>query len=133
MNSIQSRIAQNVIDRGYAEGWTPDQMVCRQIAKLVEELGEAVAHLCTMGEFLNHPVAFWADAMDFAARRAKIHFDSKNTWDDVYLDDLDALRTELADIQVVLFVAAHFLGFDITQAALDKSNADVKRGVRNGQ
>ena len=46
------------------------------------------------------------------------------------LVDFDKLRAELADMLVVLFAAAQALDFDIVQAAIDKSSADVPRGVR---
>jgi hypothetical protein len=44
--------------------------------------------------------------------------------------DIEQARKELADMQVVIFVAAQVLGFDVLQAALDKSNSDIARGVR---
>lgn len=122
--NAQEIVAANVAARGYMAGWTTEQFVARQLAKLTEELSEALA--CMHDPGWHHE---WTYDAHMAGRLAREDFDRKVLWDTVTVDAY-ALRSELADMQVVLFAAAAALEFDITQAAIDKSSADVPRGVR---
>jgi NTP pyrophosphatase (non-canonical NTP hydrolase) len=122
--NAQEIVAANVAARGYMAGWTAEQFVARQLAKLTEELSEALA--CMRDPGWHH---YWTDDAHMAGRMAREDFDRKMLWDTVEIDT-GALRAELADMQVVLFAAAQTLEFDIAQAAIDKSGADVERGVR---
>ena len=74
----------------------------------------------------NH---YWTDDVFTAGRCAREDFDRKVLWDTVAINEVP-LRSELADMLVVLFTAAQALDFDVVQAAIDKSSADVARGVR---
>ena len=122
--NAQTIVAANVAARGYRDGWTAEQFVARQLAKLTEELSEALA--CMRDPGWHH---YWTDDAHVAGRLAREDFDRKVLWDTVTVD-ADALRSELADMQVVLFAAAAALDFDVVQAAIDKSSQDVARGVR---
>ena len=122
--NAQEIVAANVAARGYRDGWTAEQFVARQLCKMTEELGEALWYI--------HGI----DRLDFAAdlpdvgEAARIAFDDKEAWNKARIAKPDALRAELADMLVVLFAAAAALDFDVVQAAIDKSSADVARGVR---
>lgn len=120
--NAQQTIAANVAARGYRDGWTAEQFVARQLCKLTEELAEAVYHTdCT------HT---WTRDLWFAGANARKAFDGPY-WDRVGTIG-PAIQFELADMLVVLLTAAEALEFDVIQAAIDKSAADVSRGVRNG-
>jgi NTP pyrophosphatase (non-canonical NTP hydrolase) len=125
--NAQEIVAANVAARGYRDGWTAEQFVARQLAKLTEELGEALDQIGGIDKWADMN---WLTAGYDAGLAARQLFDDKRGWGGVYLDNADALRAELADMQVVLFAAAQTLEFDIAQAAIDKSGADVERGVR---
>lgn len=124
--NAQQTIAANVAARGYQDGWTTEQFVARQIAKAQEELSKAVAHIALPDS------EWWTESIEEAGLQARYAFDDKNEWRAVEIDR-GAIRSELADLVVVLFTAADALGFDLAQAAVDKSAADVARGVRNGE
>ena len=120
--NAQEIVAANVAARGYRDGWTAEQFLARQLCKFQEELGEAVGHVTL--NFVG-----WSLPPE-AGRQSRQLFDLGYPWRKVEIDDLDALRSELADMLVVLFAAAAALDFDVVQAAIDKSSADVARGVR---
>lgn len=103
--------------------------MARQLCKMTEELGEA-AKESIVGLRLSRNVLWWLDKLDDAGRRARIAFDTQEDWSGAELVDSDILCSELADMLVVLFAAAAALDFDVVQAAIDKSSADVARGVR---
>jgi len=120
-------VAANVAARGYRDGWDFEQFVARQLAKLTEELGESLDQI---GGLEWWDDLQWLTPGSDAGLKARRVFDDKAAWESVYLKDLDKLRAELADMQVVIFAAAEALGLDVVQAAIDKSAADVVRGVR---
>jgi NTP pyrophosphatase (non-canonical NTP hydrolase) len=126
--NAQEIVAANVAARGYRDGWTAEQFVARQLAKLTEEIGEAVEQVHP-GEA---PSALyrWFDHAGDAYKAARRVFDTPDLWRKTYIIDPNAVRSELADMLVVLFAAAQALDFDAVQAAIDKSSADVARGVR---
>lgn len=124
--NAQEIVSANVAARGYRDGWTAEQFVARQLCKMTEELDEAVKHLRKN----DRQVFSFAWELAVAGPMARRKFDDREAWDTVTLHDPDALRSELADMQVVLFAAASALEFDVVQAAIDKSSQDVARGVR---
>ena len=128
--NAQEIVAANVAARGYRDGWTVDEFVARQLAKMQEELGEAIEHTDCNDEPQNRLFILLSNNATMAGERGKAAFDDKGCWTGVMIRGLDALRSELADMLVVLFAAAQALDFDVVQAAIDKSSADVARGVR---
>lgn len=130
----QRMVCEFVARRGYREGWTAEEFLARNIAKLQEELAEASEHV---------PVSTLNDALRTVGDFARFVFDNhdKRLWavGEIPAEDLKALRSELADCQVVLFCLAGAVGdiederFDVVSAALSKAIADWKRGVRNGK
>ena len=126
--NAQEIVAANVAARGYANGWTNIQFAARQIAKAVEELAEAANHITGPAHF--HATHYWLNDLKDAGIAARIQFDQPLHWRDIGIDSLGKLQRELVDVQVVLFSAATALNFDIVEAAIDKSSADVERGVR---
>jgi NTP pyrophosphatase (non-canonical NTP hydrolase) len=125
--NAQEIVAANVAARGYRDGWTAEQFVARQLAKMTEELGESLDQI---GGLSRLPDLDWLTAGYNVGMTARQLFDHKQIWGSVYLENTDLLRSELADMLVVLFAAAAALDFDVIQAAIDKSGADVARGVR---
>ena len=129
--SPQQRVMAAVYRRGYRDGWSAENFLVRQVAKLAEELGE-VAEQIERG--MSPGLAF---AIRQAAGSGKFHFDS-GYWTCPPLDDdqLEALAGELADMQVVLFCAAatvsEILGeeIDLVGMAVAKAETDIKRGAR---
>jgi NTP pyrophosphatase (non-canonical NTP hydrolase) len=127
--------------RGYREGWNDVQFLARQITKLQEELSEL--------SYLVRDDGFEEDETDLeyciqrAGRQARSAFDG--VWfgyaalRDQTEDTFANLRKEAADCQVVLFNIAAILElitfepFDLVQAAVEKSKADIKRGVRENE
>lgn len=126
--NAQEIVAANVAARGYRDGWTAEQFVARQLAKLTEELSEVVCDVAFPSS--NTRGVDWRVSVSMAGLSGRWLFDDRPAWENISLDDPDAIRAELADMQVVLFAAAQALDFDIAQAAIDKSSADVARGVR---
>ncbi len=132
--SIQSEIVEAVRKRGYLEGWSKEQLAARQVMKLAEELREllliADGELSSdeYGDDVFERIKDAQDKIDYAGRAAKYAFD-KGDCGTIISDD-DA-KKELFDIIVVCSILAYALGVDdMMQGALDKANADVKRGVR---
>ena len=125
--NAQEIVAANVAARGYRDGWTVDEFVARQFCKLTEELDEAAGNI-------NPPRSYEGVQcridLHMAGQNARAAFDDKGSWVGVYLGNLDAIRSELPDMLVVILAAAAALDFDVVQAAIDKSASDVARGVR---
>ena len=119
--NAQEIVAANVAARGYRDGWALGQLAARQIAKLCEELAELAGAIDA-----EMP---WIDYLEYAGRAARLAFDDSSAWDDVILIR-DTAENELPDVAVPLFVLSDLLGVDAGQAAIDKSSADVARGVR---
>jgi len=125
----QERVARAVEERGYRDGWTREQFAARQVAKLCEELGELCIHVAQeVGGWIRYSKP-WEMSLRNAAKRARQEFDGGH-WELATVIDEDAAREELADLQVVVFALADALDFDVVQAAVDKAEADVDRGVR---
>lgn len=134
MIDAQDEVAAAVTERGYRAGWTAGQFAARQIAKLQEELGE-LAELTATDAFYLKP--WWLPHVREAARKCKWAFDSaEHWWKHAIIADVERAKEELADLQVVIFCLADALGeisgepYDVVQAAVEKAQEDVERGVR---
>jgi NTP pyrophosphatase (non-canonical NTP hydrolase) len=135
----QDVVAQATEERGYRLGWSDTQFLARQIAKLQEELAELAdcMKLEFWGEGDQSPVDF---AIEQAGKKARQWFDDRHRWNLVVMKGNESvgerLRSEAADCQVVLFNIAATLErmgeepYDVVEAAVEKSKADIKRGVR---
>ena len=127
--NAQEIVAANVAARGYRDGWTAEQFVARQLCKMTEELAEAVRCITPESAVYQNRFDDWYGLIQDAGRCARGAFDDHESWQ--YLFHLSKYTpAELADMLVVLFAAAQALDFDVVQAAIDKSSADVARGVR---
>ena len=127
MNEAQDTVAANVAARGYRDGWTTAEFVARQFVKMTEELDEAVGNI---GLPRSYSGVEWRVKLKEAGANAREAFDDKGSWVGVYLGNYSAIQAELTDMMVVLLAAADALGFYILPAAIEKSSADVARGVR---
>jgi hypothetical protein len=131
--TIQSEVYNSVVDRGYREGYSAEQFIARQVAKLQEELWE-------LAQRIDLPIQVYR-TIELAGKTSKEWFDKGK----FSLDDTSCavwgLQQELADIQVVVFCLAEELSkmqsaqggvkrVDITKLALDKARKDVQRGIR---
>jgi NTP pyrophosphatase (non-canonical NTP hydrolase) len=128
VTDYQHEIVSAVYRRGYRvrpDGtlWTDDQYAARQVAKLVEELGELVVHA---GPAL---LQRWEHMLMSASANARRHFDDMDGWESVAVGR-EAAAEELADLQVVIFNMADALGVDVLELALEKARGDIERGVR---
>lgn len=119
--NAQEIVAANVAARGYLNGWALGQLAARQIAKLTEEIAE-------LAKAIDADMP-WIDYLEHAGRHARLAFDDPVAWADVKLNR-NVAEDELPDVAVPLFVLADLLNMDAGQAAIDKSAADVARGVR---
>jgi len=134
MKTPQQQVAENTAARGYRDGWTAEQFAARQVCKLVEELQELNLHIWSSHSLADAP--YWESLLDRAGDNAKSHFDNEHAWHSICIDGVDEAKSELSDIQVVVFNLAAALAeitgepFDVVQAAVDKSAADIERGKR---
>lgn len=133
---VQADVALAVERRGYRDGWREESFLARQVAKFVEELGELMMLIYPRGrDFLPK----WKEDLLISATRARLAFDDVEDWERAEVGDLEAIKGELADLQVVLFCAAQAVGelcgdgFDVVEAARQKALGDVERGVRDAE
>jgi len=128
--TVEQRVYENIVARKYTDGYTPDVLLVRQLVKAVEELAEALSHCRTAVQYTN--LNTFIDEMDRVGQRARSLFDNRMVWSLVRLTpgQRAALPEEIADVAIPLDVAAVVLGMDMSAAKLEKSAADVKRGVR---
>jgi hypothetical protein len=137
-DSPQDMIAANTAERGYRSGRTAEQFAARQVCKLAEELGElAVSFRLPRVKFGDLASLEWHLAgLAGVARAAFDHAGYSRHQPVKHEKYSDRAKNELADIQVVVFNLAQALSeitgepFDVVQAAVEKSAADVERGVR---
>ena len=115
-----------VRERGYLEGWTPEQAAARQIAKLTEELAELADAVN-----LNYVDGDWLTALRTAGALARRAFDDHDRWQLATCNPW-VVEAELPDIMVPALVLAQVLGMDAVTAARNKAINDASRGVRNG-
>lgn len=127
MTDYQSAIAEAVAERGYREGWTDEQFVCRQAAKLLEEFGEFLEYVWPTGN--RQHAGTWEDHAVIAGQLAREHFDNGD-FSKADITDREAAAEELADMLVVVYNAAEALGVDVNELALRKARGDIERGVR---
>lgn len=126
---VRQRIVEAVRDRGYLDGWTPRQLVARNACKLIEESAE------TLEAVQSERWAVWSTAMQVKQLSGEL-FDESDYWDESGEMDVEQIRKEVADCYVVLSVLLDALEsvteapFDVAQAALEKAEGDVDRGVR---
>ena len=129
MPNYQAEIAANVAARGYREGWTDEQYAARQVCKLGEELGELSTYIwATNGPDTQH-MRRWEVKLAQLQEWARADFDLP-VWATAHIEDASAAASEAADMLVVLYNLADALGVDLNALALEKSRADVERGVR---
>jgi len=131
--TAQQRVVTSVCNRGYLDGWTPAQLIARQICKLQEELSE-LSECVTPSPYLE------GEAFHFHIQKTGVFarqlFDTREEWGYEPTADVDALKKEAADLQVVLFCLAASIEeltrqpFDIVAAAVEKATSDEARGVR---
>lgn len=136
----QSEVYAMVAQRGYCAGWTHAQFLCRQVTKLQEEMAE-------LAEETLPNNSHWRDVLRatiYAGNKAAERFDSVVAgpfWQEAgahvcEAGTMERIKDELADLQVVLFCAAQAAslltgkGFDVVEAALEKAECDVERGIR---
>lgn len=134
MNNPQGVVYSAVEDRGYTKGWTDEQFAARQMAKLIEEMGE-LSELAK-SQFGVPPA--YALHLHGAAVLARDIFD-KGDWGGAVITSVEKAKEELADIQVVLFCMAEAISrmeneeFDIIKSAVSKAIGDITRGVRGAE
>ena len=135
---IQRLVFENIQKRGYVDGYDPATLLRRQVCKLIEEIAEVEQH---------SPLSEVGDDLQAVGQKARRLFDDKEEWEYVSLhakvtdSQAAGLAKELADMQVVLFVASEVLAqimgegpngerYSVLAAAFNKSIGDIKRGVR---
>jgi NTP pyrophosphatase (non-canonical NTP hydrolase) len=123
----QQNVAELVAQRGYREGWTPEQFIARQVCKLAEEVGELAQHVGLPGRL--GPLIVSTGTI------ARWTFDQDQTWQDgVTSCAPHALMAVLADVQVVVFCLAEELArltgehYDVAECALVNVAAGTMRG-----
>jgi hypothetical protein len=125
--SIQAEVARMVAERGYQKGWTPEQFIARQVARLAAQIGELPQHVDLSGRL--------GPLIISTGNIARWTFDQDEIWRERgTLCTSHALMTELVDIQVVVFCLAEELArltgedYDVAERALAKVAADTMRG-----
>ena len=125
----QQDVAELVAQRGDREGWTPEQFIARQVAKLAEEVGELAQHVDLPGRL--------GPLIASTGTIARWTFDRDEMWcEHGTLCTSHALMAELADVQVVVFCLAEELArltgedYDVVERALVNVAADTMRGKR---
>lgn len=128
-NSVtQNGIVGFVAARGYLDGYTLDQRIARQLVKQLEETCEAISALAQTDDNAFSYLIQEATQLGHLARSV---FDIPSQFDGVTVD-VPTLIAELPDMVVPLAVLADAVGIDMMEAGLEKAQADVQRGVRNG-
>lgn len=126
---LQRGIVAFVADRGYLDGYSQEQRIARQLVKLLEETCEAMQAVEVSP--MSHLGGVAAQAF-YLCQIARAVLDVPALFDGVTVD-VPALIDELPDLVVPLAVIADAVGIpDMLAAGLDKAQADVVRGVRNG-
>jgi hypothetical protein len=129
---VHETLYEAVRERVYLEGYTPEQILARQVCKLQEELAELAEHM-TMPQGTQGNVKGAILAAGLMARRA---FDCDIWHYEAAPLDIARIRKELADMYVVLAVAEQVLNTisddraSIRMLALEKAYGDIERGVR---
>lgn len=127
---MQREVYENIVRRGYRDGWNANQFAARQVCKLAEELGELARTLT-----FSYYFPYWHDSVKRAGHSARNAFDDAGSRNGVEID-VEQAKKELADLQVVVFCLAEVLAeldgkpFDVVEAAEIKSASDIERGIR---
>jgi len=129
----EQRVIYNAVkQRGYIDGYTPQQLAARQAAKIIEEAAELLSTMSPHFESAPDLTDEWfylrAQTLA-AAKTARALFD-RNDWNRADVVVMEDAPSEAADCAVVLFTLAETLGIDLAQMAAEKAESDVKRGVR---
>lgn len=127
--TAQARIAAAITARGYRKDYTIAQFVARNVVKLGEELAELAEHF-------RLPLGLPIEYAGLACRNA---FKDRTIWANCGPSGRpgtkEAIRQEMADCQVVLanmavaYEETYGESFDLMAAAVEKSEADIVRGV----
>jgi NTP pyrophosphatase (non-canonical NTP hydrolase) len=141
MTNYQKEVSDNIKKRGYYEGHEPVPLLARHIAKMTEELSE-LGDAVLMANDKCESVESFEDALMNVLDCARYAFDYGD-WSNAELvssiddpGDVLSLETELADVVVVALSMAEIIrqnfdsDFDVLQWALQKSQADIARGIR---
>jgi hypothetical protein len=138
LNTPQSIVHENCRSRGYVNSWSYGAFLVRNVFKIIEEVWELYGTI-----LVNKPTSIILTNIDFHLREAAIRAETqfiaaiKNQTPDINPVNMDDVKKELADVQVVVFNIAAALSelsgsyFDVVQAAVDKSESDIKRGIKN--
>lgn len=139
----QKAVYKSVVERGYHEGYLPEQFLYRQLFKMTEELAEAVeamgarTDLQTDGKDSYYKLFEFLRTMEEAGSLARDLFDNADPA--IYKkqpSDFKGFKSEMSDMQVVLFCMAEAYSdstadyCDVTDEAMYKAIKDVERGVR---
>jgi NTP pyrophosphatase (non-canonical NTP hydrolase) len=126
----QKQVYQAVEKRGYLDTatWEHNQLIVRQVVKLIEELGELTEHVSVKPEHTMTDPVLVLGRMRSLGAHARQSFTGAKFEEPGYFAKY--LCEELTDLQVVIFTLSELLGFDVVQAAQEKATADVTRGVR---
>lgn len=135
-NHLQTKVLTNVANRGYLDGWTIEQFLLRQLVKLVEEVCELYLSVQWNNTSIQHRRL--RELVTVTREQARLVFDDKSLWTkrDIEPVELAAIKSETADVVVVACCIAGAVReltgeyFPLMQAAAEKSNGDIKRGVR---
>lgn len=122
----QLAIADAVAKRGYTDGYDDDQLLARQIVKLLEELCETAQCIVTSDPAMQSLLY----TMDLLGSRARRIFDNRERFMDVRVDRVH-LEMELPDLVVPLAVMAYLIDVDdMMEIATIKAETDIDRGIR---
>jgi len=127
----QEKIYNAVVERGYHEGLSEQEFAAKQVAKLGEKFGELAEFVAS--RTWNQP--WWIYHIRNMSRDCRRAFDCITEWSGMTID-VNGIRAELADVAVVVLLMSetisHITGqpFDVIQAAVEKAEKDVERGVR---
>ena len=127
-DKTQAAIFKALVDRGYTDGLTADQLAARQVAKMLEEVLEATDHITGFSPRVQSLIVT-------LHAEVRAEFDDLVRWQEQgSICDHQGLEYELCDVGVTLANAAEAMymdeQFDVMQGALRKATNDVKRGVR---
>ena len=125
--SMQAEVARLVAERGCRKGWTPEQFIARQVARLAAQIGELPQHVDLPGRL--------GPLIISTGNIARWTFGQEQEWrEHGTLCTSHALMTEMVDIQVVVFCLAEELArltgedYDVVGRALVRVSADTMRG-----
>lgn len=136
MRYTQTKVLSNVANRGDFDGWSVEQFLLRQLVKLIKEVCELYLSVQWNDTSIQHRRL--RELVTVTREQARLVFDDKSLWTnrDIEPQEIAAIKAETADIIVVTCCIAGMVReltrefFPLMRAAVEKSNGDVKRGVR---